>query len=500
MSENQNHSSVDKMAPLPLVVIMVKEFYLLILLALPIFFLYYFIANFNIFGMESTVKGISIDIIFLVVGFLIAVSITKMLKIFLWKSYHDNRKVTPVPNLLKQGVNLIVYAVALFAVLKLVFNVSITALLTATGAMGFVVGLALKEIISDLFSGIIISMDRTVRIGDWIKLEIRSNSEKVGCIVDMNWRSVRLVTAENILIIVPNSLISNSLVSNLSLPDQNKEMELTINFDFDVSSERVIRVVNAALCQTKEILQDPEPITVISKVSSLGVEYKVKYWVEMLSVGLGKAKSCVLQNVMYNLSQAGMTMSYPKSDVFTATMPVRNLDIREDRVELLRKIELFSLLSSTEIAKLAFDLKEILLKKEEYIVRSGESGSSMYILVEGLLNAMIIDPKDNTEIIVAQLKPGSFFGEMSLMTGETRSASICAVCDSVLFEVSKENISELLGHNPDIAEFFSRKISGMKLRNEDIFVHKHDSEKEHSHDELADSILSKIRKFFNLSD
>ncbi|MEI7672932.1 MAG: cyclic nucleotide-binding domain-containing protein, partial [Deltaproteobacteria bacterium] len=183
-----------------------------------------------------------------------------------------------------------------------------------------------------------------------------------------------------------------------------------------------------------------------------------------------------------------------------ATMPVRNLDIREDRVELLRKIDLFSLLSSSEIAKLAFDLREILLKKDEYIVRTGESGSSMYIMVEGLLNAMIIDPKDNTEIIVAQLKPGGFFGEMSLMTGEARSASICAVCDSVLFEVSKESVSELLDHNPDIAEFFSKKISGMKLRNEHIFIDKHDSEKEHSPDELADSILSKIRKFFNLSD
>ena len=500
MSENQNHSSVGKMAPLPLVVIMVKEFFLLILLALPIFFLYYFIANFNIFDMESTVKGISIDIIFLVVGFLIAASITKLLKIFLWKSYQDKRKVTPVPNLLKQGVNLIIYTATLFTALKLVFHVSITGLLTATGAMGLVIGLALKEIISDLFSGIIISLDRTVRIGDWIKLEIRSNSEKVGCIADMNWRSVRLVTADNDLIIVPNSLISNSLVSNLSLPDHNKAMELTLNFDFDVSSERVIRVINAALFQTEEILQDPKPNTTISKVSSLGVEYKVKYWIKASSIGPGKAKSCVLQNVLYNLSQAGMTMSYPKSDVFTSTMPVRNLDIREDRVELLKKIELFSLLSSTEIAKLALDLKEILLKKEEYIVRTGESGSSMYILVEGLLNALIIDPKDNTEIIVAQLKTGSFFGEMSLMTGEARSASICAVCDSVLFEVSKENISELLNHNPAIAEYFSRKISGMKLKNEYIFVHKHDSEKEHSHEELTESILSKIKKFFTLSD
>jgi small-conductance mechanosensitive channel len=498
VSENPNHSSVSKNISLPLIIL--KEFYRLLLLALSIFFFYYLIANSNIFDMGNTVKEITIKFIFLGVGLLIATFIIKILNVFLWESYQEKRTVVRIPNLLRQGVNLMVYTATIFIVLKLVFRVSITGLLTATGALGVVVGLALKEIISDIFAGIIINLDRTVKIGDWIKLEIRANSEKIGCIADMNWRSVHLVTPENVLLIVPNSLISNSLISNLSMPDHNKEMELTLNFDFDVPSERVIRVINAALLQTKEILQSPEPKTRISKVSSLGVEYKVKYWIKVSSIGPGKARGCVLKSVMYNLSQAGMTMSYPKSDVFTAAMPVRNLDIREDRFELLRKIDLFSLLSSDEIAKLAFGLKEIELKKDEFIIRLGEAGSSMYILVEGLLNAVIIDPKDNTETNVAQLKPGSYFGEMSLMTGEPRSASICAVCDSVLFEVSKESISELLAHNPEIAETFSQKITGMKLKNEYISTHKHDSEKEPSQQELTTNILSKIKKFFNLSN
>jgi small-conductance mechanosensitive channel len=498
MSENPNQSSVRKNTPLPLIVL--KEFYRLLLLALSVFFLYYLIADSSIFGMENARKEITIKIILLVAGLLIATFITKILNIFLWESYQEKQKVVRIPNLLKQGVNVIVYTATIFIVLKLVFQVSISGLLTATGAMGVVVGLALKEIISDIFAGIIISLDRTVKLGDWVKLEIRANSEKIGFIADMNWRSVHLITSENVLIIVPNSLISNSLISNLSMPDHNKEMELTINFDFEVSSDRVIRVINAALFQTKEILQDPEPKVRISKVSYLGVEYKVKYWIEVSSIGPGKARGCVLKNVMYNLSQAGMTMSYPKSDVFTATMPVRNLDIRKDRFELLRRIDLFNSLSPDEIAILAAGLKEIDLKKGEFIIRIGESGSSMYILVEGLLNVVIIDPKDNTEINVAQLKPGSFFGEMSLLTGEPRSASIWGVCDSVLFEISKDSITELLAHTPEIAETFSHKITEMKLKNEYVFLHKHDAEKEHSQDKLETSILSKIKKFFNLSN
>ncbi len=498
MSENSNDSSVGENPSHSLIIL--KEFYRLLLLALCVFFLYWLVANSNIFMMENTIKEITIKIIFLIVGLLIAAFIIKLLNVFLWESYQIKQKVARIPNLLKQGVNVMVYTATIFIVLKLVFQVSIGGLLTATGVLGVVVGLALKEIISDIFAGIIISLDRTVKIGDWVRLELRANSEKVGYIADMNWRSVHLITADNILIIVPNSMISNSLISNLSRPDHNKEMELTINFDFEVSSDRVIRVISAALFQTKEILQDPEPKARISKVSHLGVEYKVKYWIDVSSIGPGKARGCVLKNVMHNLSQAGMTMSYPKSDVYNASMPVRNLDIRKDRFELLRRIDLFNSLSPDEIAILAFGLKEIDLKKGQFIIRIGEPGSSMYILVEGLLNVVIIDPKDNTEMNVAQLIPGSFFGEMSLLTGETRSASIWGVCDSVLFEIPKESITELFAHNPEIAETFSHKITEMKLKNEYASRHKHDADNEQSKNKLKTSILSKIKNFFNLSN
>jgi small-conductance mechanosensitive channel len=497
VSDNQHQSPVGGKPSLSLIVL--KEFYRLLLLALSVFFLYYLVANSNIFVMEDTSKEITIKIILLIVGILIAAFITKLLDVFLWESFQEKKKIARIPNLLKQGVNVMVYMAALFIVLKLVFQVSIGGLLTATGVLGVVVGLALKEIISDIFAGIIISLDRTVKIGDWVKLELRANSEKVGCIADMNWRSVHLVTAENILVIVPNSLISNSLISNLSRPDHNKEMELTINFDFEVSSDRVIRVIGAALFQTKEILQDPEPKVRIGKVSHLGVEYKVKYWIDVSSIGPGKARGAVLKNVMHNLSQAGMTMSYPKSDVYNAAMPARNLDIRKDRFELLKRVDLFNSLSQEEIAILASDLKEMDVKKGQFIIRIGEPGSSMYILVEGLLNVMIIDPKDHTEMNVAQVIPGSFFGEMSLLTGEPRSASVWGVCDSVLFEIPKASITELLAHNPEIAETFSHKIMEMKLKNEYVSEHRHDADREERKDKLKTGILAKIKNFFNLS-
>ena len=169
MSEKPNQSPVGKNTrSLPGIIL--KEFYRLLLLALSVFFLYYLIADSNIFDMENSRKEMTIKIILLVTGLLIATFIAKILNLFLWESYEEKKKVVRIPNLLKQGVNAIVYAATIFIVLKLVFQVSITGLLTATGALGVVVGLALKEIISDIFAGIIISLDKSIRIGDWVKL------------------------------------------------------------------------------------------------------------------------------------------------------------------------------------------------------------------------------------------------------------------------------------------------------------------------------------------
>lgn len=481
-----------------MVFVIVKEFYRIALLGMSVFFAYYLIANSDIFSLPEYSKEISLKIIYVAAALLTATIFIKSLEVFFWEKLKTEKKIVSVPTLLKQGINVIIYTATLFFVLKTVFDISITGLLTATGAMGVVIGLSLKEIITDVFSGLVIAFDRSVKMGDYVRVEGRTFTEKVGCITEMNWRTVHVTTPENVLVIVPNTFITNNVITNLSLPSEQKEFEIIFTFDFDVSSERILRVLNAALYQTGEILQDPEPKTRISRVTGTGVEYKVKYWIVPSKIGPGKARNFVINNVLYNLAQAGVSLAYPKSDVFHSELPVRNMDIKEDRVGLLRKIELFSVLSNQEITELAAGLSPRPVKKNEFIVKSGETGSSMYILVEGLLNVYILDSRNNTEIKVAQLKPGSYFGEMSLLTGEPRSASIMAFCDSYLFEIPKENIDRLLRGEPEIAISMSKKIADIKLKNDHAFQNQDHHEKENTKSELSSSILSKIKDFFKL--
>ena len=401
--------------------ILLKEFYRILLLGLSVFFAYFLVARSNIFSIEDSTKSWVIKILYLAGALLAATVFAKSLRVFFWDNFRDKRKLVKVPSLLRQGLNVLIYAATLLFTLKTVFNVSITGILTATGALGVVVGLALKEIISDVFAGIIIGLDGTMKIGDWVRIEARPAEPKIGMIAEMNWRVVH----------IPHAGEQPRRGAQYHAHEQHCDEPLATH-----RSEGIRRSSSPSISTSppsasyasstppsirpRKSSRTPNPRPVSAGSAVRGVEYKVKYWIVPAKCGPGKARNFVIHNILYNLNQAGLSLSYPKSDVFTAPMPVRNLDIREDRIGLLERVELLSTLSSAELHSLAAGMIERKAGKGELVVRMGDEGDSMFILVEGLLNVVILDAAE-IEVKVAQLKPGAWFGELSLLTGEPRS-------------------------------------------------------------------------------
>ena len=119
-------------------------------------------------------------------------------------------------------------------------------------------------------------------------------------------------------------------------------------------------------------------------------------------------------------------------------MPPRHLSFKTDKKSLLSRIELFKDLDESELATLSDSVAQLSFNADDTIVKRG-NGTSMYILVEGLLNVFAPVSADGSEIKVAQITPGLFFGEMSLLTGEERSATVTCQTDAEVYEVTKEN-------------------------------------------------------------
>ncbi len=391
----------------------------------------------------------------------------RVIGILLWDPIH--RKV-PVPRLLRDVTAVFIYIIAITGIVGVVFDKPIGPFWAASGAGAIVIGLALRNVILDIFIGLAVNFDRPFEIGDFIQLATSATGGPAGRVLELNWRTTRLVTGEGNLIIIPNGKLGDMVVTNFSRPEPISEFEISVFLSFEVPSDRALRVLNAAVISvsgTTGILENPIPKARVRGIVAQGVEYKIKYFLDPRIAGPGKARDAVWRAVLDQLHRAGLEPASPKQDVYNAPMPQRHLDMRspEDRAELLSRVELFQELTHDECAQLGAQMRERLYRAGDTVMTRGNAGDTMFVLSEGLLDVMIALTPGQPETRVARLQAGNFFGEMSALTGEPRSATIVAATDALAFEISKEDLSGLIEARAGLAEAIAHTVAARKLRN-----------------------------------
>ena len=398
----------------------------------------------------------------------------RLVAILIWEPL--NRRV-PVPRLLRDVTALLIFGLALSGIVGVVFRKPIGPFWAASGAGAIIVGLALRNVILDVFMGLALNFDRAFEIGDIIMLA----GGPAGRVIELNWRTTRLLTKEGSTIVIPNGKLGELVVTNFSKPDPTSEFELSVVLDFEVPAERALRVLNGAVHSAvgkAGILDQPPPTVRIRGMALQGVEYKIKYYQDPRKAGPGgtpadalkapsRAQHEVWKLVLDQLHRAGFQPATPRQDVFHAARPQRQLDTHslEDRIALLTRIELFESLTVEERTQLSCQMRERVFKEGETVIQLGDQGDSMFILCEGLLEVRIALREGQTERRVARLQPGMFFGEMSALTGEPRSALVVAVTDVLVFEISKDHLAALIQSRHELAEMIAQAVTARKLRN-----------------------------------
>jgi len=189
--------------------------------------------------------------------------------VFFWEGLVERTLGAPVPRLLRDLSTVIIYLVAITGIIGLVFQKDVTGFWAASGVAGLVLGLALQNIILDIFTGLAVNIDRPFKIGDWIK--IHAEDGFTGKIIETNWRTTRLENEVNNTIIVPNRQLSTAVVTNYYAPDQRSRHQTSFIFDFAVPTERVRRVIlagaKAAMGKRKELLEEPEPSVIVNAMN-----------------------------------------------------------------------------------------------------------------------------------------------------------------------------------------------------------------------------------------
>lgn len=408
-----------------------------------------------------------------------------------------------VPRLLKNVTGIIIYAVGITGIVAFVFEKPITGIWATSGVVGVVLGLALQSMIRDIFVGLAVNIDKPYTIGNWIMVH-PSNMTKglTGRVEEINWRTTRLLTSAGNTMYIPNSVMGVSIVTNYSAPDSTSEIELNLLLAFSVNPERARRILLAAATAVAGkgvILADPPPKVRINAATSDGIEYRI---IAMMNSSPGKARDALLTSVLDHLHKAGLTLAYPQQDIYHTTMPQRSFDGTsvQDRINLLSRIELFAAMEEPELAFLAEHSRPTVVKQGQAIFTAGaehpEQDYAMYVLVEGLLYATVTHETDGKAVRVGQVTPGQFFGEISLLTGVPRSATITAATDSVIYEITQATMAELLKNRPEIMENLSQVMAERRLRNESTLQSLSGQAQEEARASMARQLLDTMSGMF----
>jgi small-conductance mechanosensitive channel len=412
------------------------------------------------YGAEA--RELSQRVVFWILGSAIGLSVAwllvRLIDVCFW-AVLEKRLQSPVPRLLRDIGAGIVFLIAGITIVSLVFRQSVTGLWATSGVVGLVVGLAVRNMIADVFSGIALNIDRPFKIGDWVEVHPRSIEPKRGCVAEISWRSTRIRTTDNTMVILPNSLVSSIVVVNLSAPETRSRFELTFCLEFGIPTERAMRILTAGVKAAPGLLTDPPPKVLVNHVTQWGVEYKVRYWLEPKEVSPRQGRHRVTASILEHLYHAGITLAYPKQDLFLSRMPSRQLDRGRDRSEIIRRIELFSHVPLEDIRQLAAESHERRFLAGDVIVEKDRPGDSMFVVVEGLLDVCTTAEATQERVKVVEIEPGQFFGEMSLLTGAPRAATVLAVTDAIVYEIGKDTIDQILAKRPELAQEFAQTVA-----------------------------------------
>jgi len=225
----------------------------------------------------------------------------------------------------------------------------------------------------------------------------------------------------------------------------------------------------------------------------------VRYWITPWNtMAPGMARNYVVTSILEHLTQAGLYPAYPKQDIFYAELPERVLDSKsvEDRTQLLGRIEMFEHLETGELRELATNMALRSFSNGQHLIEQGAAGESMFILSEGLLHAFINTNGSEEQLRVGEINPGQFFGEMSLLTGEPRSASIVAATDVVVHEITKDHITKLLSKRPEIADSISKVVAHRRVLNSQAMANATVEERIQETESMARQIMTKMKAFF----
>jgi small-conductance mechanosensitive channel/CRP-like cAMP-binding protein len=376
-----------------------------------------------------------------------------------------------------------IYTAAVSVVLISVLALPIGGLLATSGVLAIVLGLALQNTLADVFAGIAFGIEAPFNVGDRISL-----GDKIeGTVVQMNWRSIRILTDGDDVAIVPNSVVAKSDIVNRSSPTRVRSAFIELSCPANSNPERVIDTLQQATLLCPSILVVPASSAVLTRIGSTDNRYRVNFSVSDTE-HLSSTKDQLLRHTRRQLYCSGLY--YPRAAPDAQAAAEGTGTPFPALLPFLQEITLFEALKPEELAELNAHVKPRMLEPGEVLFAQGGTEATLYILVYGILKV-----SEHTELsgeqVAGYIGAGEYIGEVSLITGAPYAATATARTHCKLYELDCKVIKPMLAANSDLYAKFDRSARhGLAILNRGVAVRAAD-------DSARQSLLHRIRIFFD---
>jgi small-conductance mechanosensitive channel/CRP-like cAMP-binding protein len=373
----------------------------------------------------------------------------------------------PLTRLSRSLLRLAIMLGVAFILIKYQMNFNIAVLLTSTAILTGVIGFAMQGVLGNLLAGMSLHASRTMSIGDWVEVD-----GEIGKVILVNWRETRLRTLGGHIVVVPNGKLANLTIKNFSSPTKLRRHEIAVAASYGDKPGDVIEALIEAAQNVPIVEKRPPPDAYVTGFKDFCIEYVLRFWSKQYEQFV-MIEGNVMRMIWYKFNRRGIEIPFPMSGRllgnFLEAVHAQKFEkplaseiescvddlLRSDfGSKLMADAEGNCLLSRDELRTVARNVKRTYFTKGETLMHQNDAGESFYVLVRGTAHGSIANP-DTDRNVEFDLQAGALFGEMSLLTGLPRSATITATTDCELLEFDRNAFTCLLSVREEVLQVLS---------------------------------------------
>src|SRR6058998_974432 len=318
---------------------------------------------------------------------------------YVWDLYFAKKRQTTIPHFLRETVGGLIFLLVLLLVLSYGYHAEaqLKGLLAGSGVVAIVVGFAGQNLFAGIIGGIAIQINRPYKLGDWLKV-----GDTYAEVREINWRSTRLCTNDEIYLDIPNNEMVGHQIVNLHYPTELHAMRIRVGVEYKNPPNLVKEALARAAQGAKNVVPDPPVRVFLVDFADYAVIYEIKYYMGNHS-RINETNDAVRTNVWYELKRRGISIPFPirTLQVERKAAPAAQ-DDQAEALSILRGEALFGCLSDEQLDHLVKQAHLNTFGRGEPVIEEGSPGDSMFVLLRGAANVSI--SKNGSTIQVADRK------------------------------------------------------------------------------------------------